>query len=142
MGFSLKPITTMTKQKETTTIEQNEEMEVLKTTKENVEKARKKTRLHSSMEFWNWEDYPEFEGKYVSEWQSDNGEAEGYVFEGIDGNHHIIGKNHAITKVLNSDFQGKPLKDHVGLLIYIDFLGKTTLDNGRTFNKFDIGILE
>jgi hypothetical protein len=96
----------------------------------------------SGADFFDFDLKPVFSGKFLhtvireadSETNKDfkKGDVMGYMFQDINGDDHIIGASHQITKALTAEDQG------VGNYYKITYLGKGQTAKNQPFNKYEV----
>lgn len=91
--------------------------------------------------YWNFEEDPEFIGKYQGELRNEENDLIGFNFSDEKMEVWVIPNNYAIEKALNTNQQGIGLVKESGLFLKIIFLGKKELKGGKTFSRFKISLL-
>jgi hypothetical protein len=116
---------------------------------ENLD-GSKRIRLSSAALFHNFDENPQFVGRFLGEHIGQVEDTEthikhegviGYDFVNDDGEEVIISKSYAIAKALTtpiSEGSEKLFKDVSGIFD-ISFMGKVTNSKGKPFNRFDVG---
>lgn len=110
---------------------------------ENAQPEPKKVlNLDDSCEYWDFRENPIFEGRYKGEhYGKDKDDKEkliGYIFEDLEGETWLIGNTHLVTKNINVDYGGEPIKNSKDGYFRFEFKGQTFKSDGLPFNKFKI----
>lgn len=101
--------------------------------------------LSNAADFWNWDENPVFNGKFIEpvlretddeETGQKAGTVMGYLFEDAQGETHIIGASYQIEKALTSKTVG------VNDALRITFVNTKKLDGGRSVRRFKIELFE
>ena len=100
----------------------------------------KRRQIVSGANYWPFSAQPIFIGKFVSDHYNDEGKLIGYDFVDQDGEMFIISNCYATTKALDTEIDGKIVRD-MDLPLEITFLGKVEMKNGKPFNRYSVVLL-